>query len=52
MRPRLTHLWGSAPDLRLFGEPDTSSRVLTAFVEATAQGGGGCVSDWRLWAGD
>ena len=42
----------SANDLRLLDEPATSERVLTAFVEATAQGGRGCVSDWRLWAKD
>lgn len=42
----------SANDLRLLNEPDTSERVLTAFVEATAQGGGGCVREWRLWTKD
>jgi pimeloyl-ACP methyl ester carboxylesterase len=39
----------SASDLRLLDEPDTADRVLTAFREATAQGAGGCVSDWALW---
>lgn len=39
----------SASDTRLLGEPDTTDRVLTAFIEATVQGAGGCVSDWALW---
>ena len=42
----------SANDLRLLDEPDTAERVVTAFVEATAQGAGGCVSDWALWRKD
>lgn len=39
----------SASDIRLLDEPGTAERVLTAFREATAQGAGGCVSDWALW---
>ena len=42
----------SANDLRLLDVPDTAERVATAFVEATAQGAGGCVSDWALWRND
>ena len=42
----------SANDLHLLDETDTAKRVVTAFVEATAQGGGGCVSDWALWRND
>ena len=39
----------SASDIRLLDDPETAERVLTAFREATAQGAGGCVSDWALW---
>lgn len=39
----------SASDTRLLDKRDTAERVLTAFIEATAQGAGGCVSDWALW---
>ena len=39
----------SANDLRLLDVPDTAERVATAFVEATAQGAGGCFSDLALW---
>ena len=42
----------SANDLRLLDVPDTAERVVTAFVEATAQGAGRCVSDWALWRND
>ena len=45
-------LYASANDLRPSDVPDTAARVVTDFVEATAQGAGGCVSDWALWRND